>query len=66
MDESNKKELNVDHRDDLLSDRRADATSDEVVSDLPDTTNTGKDNDPGPSPDGALDETDETKDAGPM
>lgn len=65
MDESNKKELDVDRGDDLLSDRLDDATSDKVVSDLPEIKNTGN-TDPGPSPDGALDEADEVKDAGPM
>jgi hypothetical protein len=65
MDESNKKELDVERGDDLLIDRLDDATSDKVVSDLPEIKNTGN-TDPGPSPDGALDETDEIKDAGPM
>ena len=51
-------------------DRLSEATSDETVSDLEETetdsssTDTGLD--PGPSPDGLLDEPDEIKDAGPM
>jgi hypothetical protein len=57
--------LDVDRADDLLSDRLDDATSDKVVSDLPKIKNTGN-TDPGPSPDGELDETDEIKDVGPM
>jgi hypothetical protein len=53
-----------------LEDRKAEATSDETLSDVEDTesdsssTDTGLD--PGPSPDGLLDEPDEIKDAGPM
>lgn len=45
------------------------ATSKETVSDLREQekgTNTTSDRDSGPSPDGALDESGETKDAGPM
>lgn len=51
-------------------DRLSEATSDKTVSDLEETetdsssTDTGLD--PGPSPDGMLDEPDEIKDAGPM
>ena len=48
----------------------ADATSNETLEDLEESENDiGSDdavNDPGPSPDGALDERDEIKDAGPM
>lgn len=52
-----------------LAERKSEATSDETLSDLEETedsssTDTGLD--PGPSPDGALDEPDEIKDAGPM
>jgi hypothetical protein len=65
MEESNKKELGVDRVEDLLNDRLDDATSDKVVSDLPKIKNTGN-TDPGPSPDGSLDESDEIKDTGPM
>jgi hypothetical protein len=53
-----------------LKERKSEATSDETVSDLEETetdsssTDTGLD--PGPSPDGLLDERDEVKDGGPM
>ena len=52
-----------------LDERKSEATSDQTLSDLEETedsssTDTGLD--PGPSPDGALDEPDEVKDAGPM
>ena len=66
MDESNKKDVNPEQREDLLSDRLSEATSDKVVSDLPTESNTGTDVDSGLSPDGALDQSDEVKDAGPM
>ena len=65
MDESNRREVNVESSEDLISDRLSDATTDKVVSDLPEIKNTGN-TDPGPSPDGALDETDKINDAGPM
>lgn len=65
MDESTKKELNVDRGEDLLSDRLEDATSDKVVSDLPEPENKNH-SEPGPSPDGVLDEPDKVEDAGPM
>ena len=56
--------------DDSLSDE----TSKKTLSDLEDSekvsgstdSSTGDEHDPGPSPDGLLDEPDETKDAGPM
>ena len=53
-----------------VEERKSEATSDETLSELQETetdsssTDTG--HDPGPSPDGALDESDEIKDAGPM
>jgi len=53
-----------------LVERKSEATSDKTLSDLEETetdsssTDTGLD--PGPSPDGLLDEPDEIKDAGPM
>lgn len=53
-----------------LEDRLSEATSDKTLSDLEETetessaTDTALD--PGPSPDGILDEPDEIKDAGPM
>jgi hypothetical protein len=51
-------------------DRGDDATSKETVKDLEETTteipSAGFEQGSGPSPDGSLDESDETKDAGPM
>ena len=53
-----------------LEERKSEATSDKTLSDLEQTetdsssTDTGLD--PGPSPDGMLDEPDEIKDAGPI
>lgn len=51
-------------------DRLSEATSDKTVSDLEETetdsSSTDPGTDPGPSPDGMLDEPDELKDAGPM
>lgn len=53
-----------------LKDRLSEATSDETLSDLEETESesgsTNSERDPGPSPDGLLDEPDELKDAGPM
>jgi len=54
----------------LLGERKSEATSDERLSDLEQSekvTGPGSSKrDPGPSPDGLLDEPDEIKDAGPM
>ena len=66
MDELDKKDVKPEQREDLLSDRLSEATSDKVVSDLPTESDTGSDVDSGLSPDGALDQSDEVKDAGPM
>ena len=48
----------------------SEATSKELLSDIEESESavesTSSDPDPGPSPDGAVDETDELKDAGPM
>ena len=66
MDESNKKDVNPDQREDLLSDRLSEATSDKVVSDLPTESDTAPDVDSRLSPDGVLDQSDEVKDAEPM
>lgn len=56
--------------DQALEERKSEATSDETLSDLgeseTDSNSTDTGIDPGPSPDGALDETDEIKDAGPI
>ena len=53
-----------------LKDRLSDATSDETLSEIEETeagsSSTNPEHDPGPSPDGLLDEPDEIKDAGPM
>ncbi len=53
-----------------LEERKSEATSDETLSDLEETESetgsTKTELDPGPSPDGLLDEPDEIKDAGPM
>ena len=60
----------MSQREDALEQRKSDATSDETVEDVAETekdagSSSGKP-DPGPSPDGRLDEADELKDAGPM
>jgi hypothetical protein len=58
-------EQNVD--DKRLAERQADATSAETVKDLEEAgVDSSSGQDPGPSPDGAFDESDENKDAGPM
>lgn len=65
--ESSRKE-NDSERDATGAD--SEATSKETVSDLEkkegDVGSSSSQPHPGPSPDGALDESDETKDAGPM
>ncbi len=71
MEDLNKRELNAqrDDSEELLNERKSEATSDETLSDLQETEkDSGSDtprHDPGLSPDGALDESDEIKDAGP-
>ena len=55
--------------EDQVANRKSEATSDETLSDVEETENdasTDSAGDPGPSPDGRLDEPDEVKDAGPM
>jgi hypothetical protein len=53
-----------------LDERKSEATSAETLSDLQETESESgsedSERDPGPSPDGLLDEPDEIKDAGPM
>ena len=53
-----------------LAERKSEATSDQTLHDLEETETDSSSNDtgldPGPSPDGMLDESDEIKDAGPM
>lgn len=60
----------MSQREDALEQRKSDATSDETVEDVEqsgeDVRSPGSNRDPGPSPDGRLDEPDEIKDAGPM
>lgn len=67
MQESNKQQPSDDPK---LDERKSAATNDETLSDIEESdttsTSTAGDSDPGPSPDGALDEPDEVKDAGPM
>lgn len=59
-----------DARDELLDERKSDATSDETVSDLrqseKDSSSVSSRRGEGPSPDGAVDESDELKDADPI
>ena len=66
--DSNDQKANIAKK---LEERKSEATSDKTLSDLEETetvsssTDTGG-FDPGPSPDGSLDESDEIKDAGPI
>jgi hypothetical protein len=68
MQDANRRQ--PDNSDQELKKRESEATSTETVADLneaeSDTRSIQADQDPGPSPDGALDESDEIKDAGPM
>jgi hypothetical protein len=70
MQDTNDKRDKMEERRKGLDERKSEATSDETLSDLEDSeTDSGSSSiksDPGPSPDGALDESDEIKDAGPM
>jgi hypothetical protein len=72
MEQSNKndKGRETSHTTQELKEHRSDATSKETLSDLEDSKedvgSSSSGPDPGPSPDGALDESDEIKDAGPM
>ncbi|HEV7797643.1 MAG TPA: hypothetical protein VGO73_05785 [Pyrinomonadaceae bacterium] len=55
--------------EELLDQRKSDATNDEPLSDIEESESDSSSTpqlDPGPSPDGLLDEPDEIKDAGPM
>ena len=56
--------------EEALRERHSEATSDETLSDVEEseevTSGDSIQGEPGPSPDGRLDETDELKDAGPM
>ena len=70
MQDSNSKRPEADKSREELEQRKSEATSDETLSDLKETetdsTSSETNRDPGPSPDGAFDESDESKDAGPM
>jgi hypothetical protein len=70
MQDSNSKRADADKNREELEQRKSEATSDETLSDLgeteADSSSTKTNRDPGPSPDGALDESGEIKDAGPM
>lgn len=56
--------------EELLDERKSDATSDETLSDIEEadsaSDSVSPEPGPGPSPDGAIDDRDEIKDAGPM
>ncbi|HEY5883645.1 MAG TPA: hypothetical protein VIT88_03115 [Pyrinomonadaceae bacterium] len=59
----------MSEREDALKQRQSGATSDETVDDVEKSDDSGSPDskrDPGPSPDGRLDEPDELKDAAPM
>ena len=59
----------MSEKEDALEQRKSDATSEETLSDVEETekvTGSSDDRDPGPSPDGGIDEADEIKDADPM
>jgi hypothetical protein len=73
MNDSDKRETENEQRregDQALEERKSEATSHKTLSDLEETetdsSSTETTRDHGPSPDGALDESDEIKDAGPM
>lgn len=61
---------NENNSDQDASESDSEATSKETLEDIEtgeaDTGSGAPNSDPGPSPDGALDESDELKDAGPM
>jgi len=59
----------MSEKEDALEQRKSDATSDETLEDVEGSeegTSSSDKGDPGPSPDGRLDEPDELKDADPM
>jgi hypothetical protein len=72
MEDQTKRGLNSrkDERKVRIDQRKSDATSDETLSEIEETEDDSNSeastHDPGPSPDGLLDEPDELKDAGPM
>ena len=72
MGDLNKREVKAEKDDgkERLDERKSEATSRETLSDIEETEGDSvsdtPSHDPGPSPDGLLDEPDEIKDAGPM
>lgn len=70
MPDSRKPDAARDNFEEPSNRRESEATTDKTLSDIEQTEkNSGSGStqtDSGPSPDGALDESDETKDAGPM
>ncbi len=71
MEDRNKEEnADKDEGKEILAERKSEATTDETLNEIEETEDDlGADSpkhDPGPSPDGLLDEPDEIKDAGPM
>jgi hypothetical protein len=70
MQDTNGKRDKMEESRKGLDERKSDATSDETLSDLEesetDSSSSNTNSDTGPSPDGALDESDEINDAGPM
>ncbi|MGI9065887.1 MAG: hypothetical protein ACR2HX_05710 [Pyrinomonadaceae bacterium] len=68
MEADGRKDLQRNKDANHLKEIQSDATSSEIVSDLEENEEEAgsSGSDPGPSPDGALDEGGEIKDAGPM
>jgi hypothetical protein len=71
MEDRNKEENAVgDEGKERLAERNSEATSNQTLSEIEETEDDlvadSPKHDPGPSPDGLLDEPDEIKDAGPM
>jgi hypothetical protein len=72
MSDSAKSKTRVQKEDEKqkIDERKSEATSDETLSELEEseevTSGDSIQGEPGPSPDGVLDEQDELKDAGPM
>ncbi len=59
----------MSEKEDALEQRKSEATSDETLKDLDErekNTSSSDTRDPGPSPDGRFDESDELKDADPI
>ncbi len=70
MQDSRKRDATRDNFDEPADQRKSEATTDKTLSDVEETEKDSgpgpTQSDSGPSPDGALDESDEVKDAGPM